>query len=193
MKREDEKMELEKEAPILASINKKNVFETPEGYFNNLSEQILNQIEINQLVGNENNFKVPEDYFDNLTQQIQSATYLTANAEGDGFNVPANYFNQAQERILDNAFNKPKASKVIKLHFVRYAAAACILLTTTLGIYFNIKQNTSIDNQLSKIPAKEIESYLNQHIDGGDLPILIENIDGNKDLTIEDFNLETLE
>nr|WP_294895887.1 hypothetical protein [uncultured Pedobacter sp.] len=194
MKSEDENMELEKEAPFLASISRDNVFKTPEGYFEGLSEQVLNQIKLNDFAGDENNFNVPEAYFENLSQQIQSAVYLDAlknnSAKNDGFNVPADYFSDSQSRILDSINAKPKTSKIIKLHFIRYAAAACILFTTSLGIYFNVKNATSLDTKLSKIPAKEIELYLNQHTDSNDLPMLIENIDDNANLSIDDFNVE---
>lgn len=193
MNSEDENMELEKEAPILASIGKKNNFEVPNGYFENLSEQILNQALLNDLAGNKNNFELPNGYFESLDQQIISSIYLdtikTNSAESNGFDVPVGYFADSKQRLLNSINTQPKKSKVIKLHFVRYAAAACILFTTSLGIYFNVKSETSINTQLSKIPAKEIESYLNQHTDSSDLPMLIENID-ETNLTIDDFNAD---
>ena len=192
MSSEDENMELEKEAPFLAKLSRENTFKAPEGYFENLPEQVLNQIKLNQLAGNETSFRVPTDYFENLNEKIQSTIYLDAlksnSAENDGFNLPANYFSDSQKRIQNSISAKPKTAKVIKLHFIRYAAAACILLTTSLGIYFNVKNETSLDSQLSKIPAKEIESYLSQHTDGNDLPMLIDNIDEN--LSIDDFNVD---
>ncbi|HTN19489.1 MAG TPA: hypothetical protein VL125_03395 [Pelobium sp.] len=189
MKSEDENMELEKEGPFLAKLSRENSFKTPEGYFENLPEQVLSQIKLDKLAGNETHFKVPVDYFENLGHKIQSEVYLDSiKTENDGFNVPANYFSDSQKSIQNSVNIKPKTSKVIGLHFIRYAAAACILLTTSLGIYFNVKNETSLDSQLSKIPAKEIESYLNQHTDGNDLPMLIDNIDEN--LSIDDFNVD---
>ncbi len=188
MKSEDENMELEKEAPNLTAISKENAFETPNGYFNNLTEQINSQVKITQLVAKTNDFDTPAGYFENLDQQIQSRVSLD-NLKANDFNVPANYFADSQKRIQNSVITKSKKSNVIKLHFIRYAAAACILLTTTLGVYINIKHSTTVDYQLSKIPVQEIESYLNQHTDGSDLPMLIESID-DANLSIDDFELE---
>ncbi|WP_017259423.1 hypothetical protein [Pedobacter arcticus] len=191
MKSEDDKMELEKEAPTLATISKQNTFKTPEGYFNELTEQITNQIKISELINNP--FEVPNNYFDELSKQITSSVHLNTfknlESKGFGFDVPSNYFSEAQERI-QNSVAKPKTSKIIKLHFIRYAAAACILFTTTLGVYFNVKYNTTVSHQLSRIPADDIETYLNQHTENSDLPMLIENIDDASDLSIDDFQLK---
>lgn len=193
MKSEDEHMDLQKEAPNLTAISKENAFEIPEGYFENLNEQILNQVKIDELVENKNSFNVPTNYFEHLASQIQSEIYLDnlkpADTNNSGFNVPIDYFENAEKRIQKNIIPKAKKAKFSKLQFVRYAAAACILLTTTLGIYFNVKYTTSVDQQLSKIPASEIETYLNQHTDGSDLPMLMENIDEDTNLGMEDFKL----
>lgn len=191
MKSEDDKMELEKQAPILATISNQNPFKTPEGYFNALTEQITNQVKISELTNNP--FEVPNNYFNELNQQITSSVYLNTfkdlESKDYGFDVPTNYFYEAQERI-QNSIAKPKTSKIIKLHFIRYAAAACILLTTTLGVYFNVKYTTTVSHQLARIPAHDIETYLNQHTENTDLPMLIENIDNVSDLSMDDFQLK---
>ncbi len=193
MKSEDDNMELEKEAPILAAISKENTFNTPDGYFSNLTEQILAQANLNELIAEETSFNVPNNYFENLEQQIRSAVYLDelkeVDSKGHGFEIPANYFSESK-KLIQNSISSPNSTKVLKLHFIRYAAAACILFTTTLGAYFNVKHNTAVAHQLSKIPALEIETYLNQHTDNSDLPMLIENIDDDANLSIDDFQLE---
>lgn len=193
MKSEDENMEPEKEKQYLTAINKKNPFETPDGYFDGLTERITNQIKLNEFVDTENKFTTPPDYFEELSQQIQSKVYLdnikAHDSQNGGFEVPDGYFADAAESIQNIIAAKPK-TKVLKLHFIRYAAAACILLTATLGVYINIQHNTAVDYQLSQIPSTEIESYLNLHTDGNDLPMLIENIDDDTDLSIVDFELE---
>ncbi|HET8828869.1 MAG TPA: hypothetical protein VFM79_05990 [Pelobium sp.] len=194
MKSEDENMELQKEAPNLAAINKQNTFKTPDGYFESLNEQIVNQVNIIDALDHQNEFDVPAGYFENLEQQVQSAIYLedikAQNTVTKDFDVPVGYFADAEKRIKNSITTKPKKSNIIQLYFVRYAAAACILLTTSLGVYINIKHSTSVDYQLSKIPAKEIEIYLNQHTDASDLPMLMESIDEDANLDLDDFELE---
>ena len=195
MKSEDDNMELEKEAPNLAAVSKRNAFEIPDGYFSEMTEQITNQVNAYELIGDENKFDTPTAYFENLSQQIQSSVFLDAikvdGSTNNGFDVPAGYFSESEQRIRKNITAKPKKSNLIKLQFVRYAAAACILLTTSLGVYFNVKHNTSVDYQLSKIPATEIETYLHQHTDGSDLPMLLENIGDDIDFDFNESNLET--
>ena len=63
MKKEDEILDLEKEAPHLAKVAKANYFETPQGYFEGLSSQILAQIQLEDLVGKKETFEVPDLYF----------------------------------------------------------------------------------------------------------------------------------
>lgn len=193
MKSEDEYMELENEAPNLGAINKKNPFKTPERYFEELSPKIFSQAKLTELSGETADFRVPENYFENLAEQIQlqlSINNTVAGVNNPGFNLPATYFAESKNNILSKVSSTPKKAKIVNLHFVRYAAAACILLTTTLGIYFNVQYNTKITNQLAKIPAKEIETYLNQHTDANDLPMLIENLDDDVKLNIDNFDVE---
>lgn len=193
MESEDENMELKNDAPFLAAISKENSFTTPEGYFKNLKEEILSQARLQQLVQAENAFEVPDLYFEDLSQNIQSITHLDSlmqTATNQGFEVPKGYFAQSSAIIKRQTAPKTKIVKLFKTHFIRYAAAACVLLTTSAGIYFNVMQNTSVSYQLSKIPATEIESYLSQHIDANDLPLLIENTDNDFNLDINDFTVE---
>ncbi len=190
MKSEDETMEPnEQEVPILAKIAKTCVFSVPDNYFEILSQQIKSQIEIHETVSKENGFLVPQTYFEDLTEEVKAAIYLHTIKEtlskDSGFSVPENYFSNSRNQIHRRLKQK---TKVRKLSFIRYAAAACILLTTSLGAYFNVQHANSIGKQLSKVPVEEIENYLKRNTDAGDIPMLIENIDG--DLEIYNFSNE---
>jgi len=66
--------ELKKLSPTLFGLSRENPFAVPDGYFNSLSEQVVQQIQSVpdfERVANENPFVVPDDYFNSLTVTIQ--------------------------------------------------------------------------------------------------------------------------
>ena len=191
MKTEDENMEWEKDAPLLAGLSKENVFKVPEGYFDSLSQQIINEVKLSELLPEKDGFAVPSNYFEETKSNIQAAIYLETLkpqlfSENKGFEIPENYFETAQLKIKNKI--EVKKARTLQLSFLRYAAAACILLTTSLGIYFNIQHTNNVDYQLSKVSEEDIEIYLKQHTDANEIPMLIESLD---DDAIIDFDLST--
>ena len=180
------------EAPLLAGIPKHQVFTTPEGYFENLERQINRNVLLESLRG-QTPFELPEAYFSQLEAQLVARTKLETTLSGtnEGFSVPPAYFATAQNRILQKTTGLQDA-KILRFNFAKYAAAACILLTTFAGGYFNVAHNTSVTYQLSKVPAKEIERYLTQHPENIDVPMLLENIDEDFDFDFTTPEVETL-
>lgn len=185
MKKEDEILDLEKEAPQLAQVAKANCFETPQGYFEGLSSQILAQIQLENLVGKKEAFEVPDLYFDDLEHQIINEIKMRDLVSNDGFSTPDGYFEQSQSTILRQVKGKSGKGKIINFNFFRYAAAACILLTTSIGIYINIQHQENISYQLSKIPDDALESYLQMHTDASDIPAIIRNLDEKKVFSLD--------
>ena len=61
--------ELKDISPLLASMEKVNVFQIPDGYFTDLNSKILTNIFLNQEEKN-NSQKVPEGYFESLSDRI---------------------------------------------------------------------------------------------------------------------------
>lgn len=157
-------------------IGKKNSFSVPDNYFEVLNGRLKIEANLLELAGKKNEFNVPENYFENLKQQIGNQINLP-DFQANIFNTPEDYFENNRLTILAKV-NPPKDKlrKVLSLAFIRYAAAACILLTTSLGIYLNTLEINSNANALSKIPTEDLELYLQQNIEFSDVQTLMENI-----------------
>jgi hypothetical protein len=157
-------------------IGKKNSFTVPDNYFEVLKDRIKSEVNFIALKGDKNEFEVPENYFDTLKQQIETQVNLP-DVEEAAFNIPAGYFENNKSAILAKVNpTKAKFTKVVSLVFLRYAAAACILLTTSLGIYLNTLEISSNAQALSKIPTEELELYLQQNLESGEVQTVIEHI-----------------
>ena len=123
------------EAPALAAMGKRNPFSVPDGYFENLTEQIQTRIALSEMPKAENIFTVPENYFDKL-----------------------------QSRITDRiAASEPKReAKVIPLwrrNIVKYASAACFLLMASFGIYFYQNSTNTVQQVQSAETVNEQMLY----------------------------------
>ncbi len=178
MNTEDTNMDWEKDAPLLASLKKNNPFKVPTNYFEDLEKRIQSEVFLDTLKLNSDGFKTPTNYFEGLSQQIINQIKLQETISQDlGFDVPQNYFEDAKQITLKSVqVKRTGIAKVINLSLIRYAAAACILMMTSFGIYFNIHQSKNLSSQLSEIPNEDIENYLQQHVDNGDVPIIIDNL-----------------
>ena len=180
-----------KEAPLIALMEKRNPFTVPEGYFKTLQEQLDSRLYLLRLEkedGLQNKFTVPEGYFDTLKAQIEGeiiAEELKTKITGNSFAVPEGYFNTLTDRINER-ISEPV--KVVSFRsqkspaWINYAAAACILVAVSTGLYFNIHNNTvntpaeSAFTQLSNVSDEEIIDYLQFSSTRADLPVLIENV-----------------
>lgn len=138
--------ELRTISPLLASIGRKNVFKTPDGYFEILDKRITTNVFLN-----ENKSRgiqeVPEGYFDQLTVKILSkikgseeeikdiSPVLFSLRDKDTYTVPAGYF----ENLYSSIFNKigNEKAKVVSIHsnkkWWRYAAAAVVAIVIMIG------------------------------------------------------------
>ena len=146
--------ELRSISPVLAEIEKVNVFHVPEGYFIGLDEKIATNVFLNQ--DEKNSFqKVPEGYFDSLSANILSRIKEEESAENEIksispalhylkeekiFTVPEGYFDDLSDRILNkiNGKNAKVVSFVSAKKWWKYAAAAIvagIITITSLQIF----------------------------------------------------------
>ncbi|MBS1669627.1 MAG: hypothetical protein JST58_19820 [Bacteroidetes bacterium] len=127
--------ELTEISPTVAKISNDNVFEAPNGYFENFASAVLSMIEagsvksemeslsglLSQSIGKPSPFRVPQGYFDgfseSLIKKLQSANEATPideeispilhNADKQiSFTVPTGYF----ENFATNLLDKIKAS-----------------------------------------------------------------------------------
>lgn len=178
MIKEEENMDWEKEAPLLASLDRQNAFTVPDGYFEGLQQNVMSEITLEQLQLKTPTFEIPANYFEESAEIIQSTILLESiksNNNDAGFKVPDNYFEDLKSQTIQHI--KPKKTNVIRFNFLRYATAACILLTTSLGIYFNIKHTSNVSYQLSQVSSDDLETYLKQNTDATDIPMIVESLD----------------
>jgi uncharacterized protein YaiE (UPF0345 family) len=146
--------ELRAISPLLAGIQKTNVFSVPEGYFNMLPDNIFDRVNTNYLFADKQQKKtdltIPNGYFENLSSSIlhkiksleddyadeikDLSPLLSSLKNQNVFNVPSEYFENLPRIILDKAVTKQaKVITLKKRKFVwKYAVAAA--MTGVIGI-----------------------------------------------------------
>ena len=159
--------ELKAISPLLAEMEKVNVFSVPEGYFNYIPSTILLSLK-NEIVAH-NSSTVPEGYFDTLAENIlQKIKSVPTNTNEDEiakqsvlfglnstnvFQVPDNYFETLAETILAKA-TKQKAkiiSMPLRRRLIKYAVAAVLTGTLALGVYTKYTGNSHHTNVSSTV------------------------------------------
>ena len=176
--------ELQAISPFLANIDKKNVFEVPEDYFQLLDKRIITSVLLTANGKNEVQ-TVPEGYFEGLSNKILSAINNTEYVEGPTddakleiknispvlfslkdkrtFTVPEHYF----ENFSDYVFTKikPKKAKVVSINrstrWWRYAAAAMIAGIIMIGALqlFNEKSSNDKGDKFS-LASANVPDYI---------------------------------
>jgi hypothetical protein len=175
--------ELQAISPLLADMEKINVFSIPPGYFQDFSMKLMELIKhtssqpINNSSGN-----VPPGYFDTLADsildkikrlQLQSAVeeiqklspLLYPLQSINVFKVPPGYFNHTSNEILQKVYNRP-LTKIVRLQkyssFLKYAVAAIFMGAMALGVFkfthTNLPGNTTL-------PQYVVEGEKIQNID----------------------------
>lgn len=163
--------ELRSISPILAEMEKVNVFSVPEGYFIDLDKKIATTVFLQQ---DEKNIfqKVPEGYFDSLSSKIVSrikeeeesgdseiesiSPALHYLKEEKVFTVPEGYFDNLSDRILNKI--KGENAKVVSFNSAKkwwkYAAAAVIagIITITSMQLFK-SQNSNYGKNIAATSA----------------------------------------
>lgn len=181
-------------------LNEEQGFTVPENYFENLNSNIQSRIVVEEHLNEEHGFTVPENYFENLNAQIQSRLLVEqalVNAE-DSFTVPENYFNSLNKNILNQTVNQEvvkRKSNVIRMFSstaFKYATAACVILMVGAGVIFkpftSVNHNdTYLHKQLSGVPVNDIQSYLQETVDGSDTQHAV----SDEDLPINDESLKS--
>ena len=163
-------------------------FTVPENYFDELSANIQSRIAIEEMAGEGDGFAVPEGYFENLAGQIGARVQVEEALQEEGnFSVPDGYFESLNQKILDKTVNtvKDKKEKEIRRGVVRkmfattafkYAAAACFALVIGATVLLNqatdplAAHNSSfLHQQISTLPVSDIQTYLQDDVDAGDV------------------------
>ena len=146
--------ELNELSPVLAAIEKVNVFTVPDGYFLQLSVDILMGIE-NGLSNNVPSVSdVPTGYFDTLADTILSkikaldaedaateisvlSPMLYSIKNENVFEVPKNYFENLRVAVLNKIKPQPKVVNMQRrtATFFKYAVAAVFIGIMALGAF----------------------------------------------------------
>ena len=87
----------------LKQVNPNNPFKVPDGYFDELEQQIVSFIKLDELKTSapSQGFTVPENYFEELSSNINSRINIeeASDKEATGFEVPAGYFEDLSQQI----------------------------------------------------------------------------------------------
>ena len=108
-----------------------------------------------------NPFKIPEDYFIQLEKNVCLKTIEKINSKNP-YITPINYFENLEDKILlatSKNDDKSKNTLVINQKIYWIAAAACLFLAVSLGIYL---MNSPFKNQ--SLPLAKIQDQSNNTI-----------------------------
>ncbi len=173
--------ELRSISPFLASIERINVFEVPDGYFNDLCDRIttytlLKDEEIN--FSKNETLQVPEGYFDTLSDhilaKIKSGEAEDVNQElktlspvlfllkgKNVFTVPLDYFENISDKVISKLNRKP--AKIISIskakNWWKFVAAAVLtgaIAISSLQIFNsspNMQKSNSVVTESGSLPG----------------------------------------
>ena len=117
--------------------NKKQNFKTPEGYFENFHERLMQKI--------------------NAEEDTETLSFLP---KSDGFKVPKSYFEGVQERVA--AQLQERKTKVIPLHPYRKYKYAIASVAAIFLLFLGLNLQTEAPVAFEDLASAEIDAYLEQ-------------------------------
>ncbi|MGL4632168.1 MAG: hypothetical protein ACRCVT_13270 [Leadbetterella sp.] len=135
-------------------MNKKEhlnqAFSPPQGYFDDMEDQLLSKINLEKNLGKKEILSVSEGYFDKLEDSILEKTTLKSNTKPPRFNLSRNVW--------------------------KYAASILVILGTT-GYFFINHGGSKIDDLSSQEISQYLqdEGYTNTLIEETNLELELEN------------------
>ena len=172
-KREIIIQELESISPVVANLERTNVFAVPANYFNDLPAVILAKVQSEGVAfGSKSDpFSVPAGYFDGLAANILNKIRSTEQSVEEELNeiapllntvsrkpvyaVPEGYF-ESLELTIPLKLAKPSAKVFSFGKVVQYAVAASTIAIMAIGVYFYSGNSKSIDTPISFTEAKNM-------------------------------------
>jgi len=135
--------ELNNISPLLAGIEKQNIFSVPEAYFDTLSINVFKKITANTFNSNKDVLTVPEGYFENLSnsvlnkikllqddpaQELRTLSPMLYSIQNENvFEVPMGYFRNLENEILNKVKPQAKVIQIKKSNSIwKYVAAAVV-------------------------------------------------------------------
>ena len=161
--------------PLLSQADKKNPFSTPDGYFNELSDNLVEGVKAIEFV---------KDELENISPLMGGLSKKNV------YTVPIEYFDTLAENILQRIKRSEQTAKIISFKksrpWLKYAVAAVLTgVILTIGFLTFNKQNKTTDDPvagLAKVSDQEIANYMDNH----DIPLT--EIPNNNNTPILDFN-----
>ena len=153
---------------FLADIQPLCPFKVPEGYFITLSEDILNKIRVEYILGDRisNTYQTPDGYFENFASKVVSKINAVSSFESEVqtefsvlapllntinkqevYSVPSGYFDQTN--FSTAAQNVKKEKKIFTLpnarRWLQYAAAAMVGGILVMGAFLFTDNKSYLD------------------------------------------------
>ncbi|MEO7265821.1 MAG: hypothetical protein ABIW38_12965 [Ferruginibacter sp.] len=168
--------ELKAISPLLAQMERINVFTVPAGYFSAFASDLADKLEFSEDTGKiakvASPFTAPAGYFESLPHNIMAAIKDSNSSYEDElkdispllagldrinlFTIPSEYFENLPAKILSKLPKDGKLVAMRRLPFIRYAVAAVI--TGLMGLsLFTIFDNKTSNNILPKYSAQVMQ------------------------------------
>ncbi len=142
-------------SPVLSEMKRVTPFSVPHGYFEELSDNVLQSAKAIDFVN---------DGLENLSPLMKDLKNKNT------YTTPLGYFENFSDSVLSKIKNEPKKTKVISINnrktWLKFAAAAVVVGIISTVSYFTLNKNNfhqaSIDPiaALSKVSDAEMNNYL---------------------------------
>jgi hypothetical protein len=151
----------------LEKIPKKNIFQLPENYFEDLSDKIEQRTQSKvENLSKKNIFKVPEKYFEDLSETIEFRTQSVVEnlPKVSIFKVPENYFDDLESNILARTSQQTKIIPLFSWSANRTWASVAACSAIAIMGYFTLmpSQDSLGKEELAGVQNQEIVNYLIQ-------------------------------
>jgi hypothetical protein len=161
--------ELRDLAPHLAKLPKKNTSVLPNGYFQEVEEQIMRQILIAE-IDDKSPAQAPDGYFEKLESDL------------DGMVNKSNANNSSGIKML----------LLSNLKLIRYAAAAVMILFVSVWVVFNMNSTNDEINNIAMDNSDGYLEYLEDNLDDYDINTLVDHgLVEESDITLITYTGET--
>ncbi|HEX8356328.1 MAG TPA: hypothetical protein VF610_02905 [Segetibacter sp.] len=182
--------ELRLVSPIIAELDRNNIYSVPEKYFQNLADEVIEKInsqtEPVYHLSNINPYQVPADYFNNLSGKILekikvgegSETEVVREMEGISpllntinkkpvFSVPAGYFDHVQMPPSENVQAEAKVVSITggSRRIMKWAVAAVVACILGIGAFLFSERNSEVMQAQNMRAGVEVKSLTEKEIE----------------------------
>lgn len=131
-----------------------------------------------------NHHVVPENYFDDVEEVIFSQLKLS-DLKRKKVSVPDQYFEGLEDKILGTVNNNAKVKTFTIQRWVRYAAAASVVVVLSAVAFKYFSINTAPNQMADSLEVNDYLQYLQQNVEDGDIEMMIDNgLVEESDLTV---------